>query len=105
MICTTGMSTDRISVEVVYALPDEQKVVALDCARGTTIAQAIEQSGIVFLYPELAGRNHDAGVHGYRQRPDFVLSDHDRVEIYRPLLVPPTEARRLRARARKRIGK
>ena len=105
MTCTTGMDTDRISVEVVYALPDEQKVIALDCVAGTTIAQAIELSGIAFLYPELAGREYEAGVHGYRQGPDFVLSNHDRVEIYRPLLVPPTEARRLRARARERLGK
>lgn len=105
MTCTKGMGTDTISVEIVYALPGEQKVIALDCAVGTTIARAIEDSGIAFLYPELAGREYEVGVHGYRQDPDFVLSHHDRVEIYRPLLVPPTEARRLRARARERIGK
>jgi len=35
-------------------------------------------------------------------QPDSVLSDGDRVEIYRPLQVDPKQARRLRAAAKKK---
>lgn len=87
-------------IEVVYALPETQRVISLSCAPGTTISEAINRSGILSEFPELLGRNHEVGVHGRKQDFGFRLSDRDRVEIYRPLEVTPTEARRLRAMAR-----
>ena len=91
-----------IHVEVVCAFPDVQKVVSLECDPGITLQQALSKSRILDHFPELNLDEIQYGVHGLRQPPDFVLSDNDRVEIYRPLFLSPTEARRLRAESRDR---
>lgn len=97
-----AMTSETIRIEVVYARPGKQTVIALDCPFGTTISQAIRRSGILAEYPELAAQNHEVGVHGRKQVFEYRVSDRDRVEIYRPLQVTPTEARRLRALGRKK---
>ena len=40
-----------IVVEVVYGLPEKQKLIQLNVAVGTTALQAVEQSGIVQSFP------------------------------------------------------
>jgi putative ubiquitin-RnfH superfamily antitoxin RatB of RatAB toxin-antitoxin module len=37
------------------------------------------------------------GIHGKKQTLDTVLREHDRVEVYRPLIADPKDARRRRA--------
>ncbi len=93
-------ASETIRIEVVYALPEKQAVVSLDCPSGTTISQTIKRSGILAEYPELATWNFEVGVHGRKQVFEYRVSDQDRVEIYRPLQIAPTEARRLRALGR-----
>ena len=92
-----SMKTD-LQIEVVYALADHQVVIALECPYGITLGEAIEQSGIEKRCPDIDLEKMDVGVFGLKQPLDHVLSDHDRVEIYRPLLLAPVEARRLRAK-------
>ncbi len=92
----------EICVSVVYALPDHQEKVVLSCPEGTTIRQAIEMSGLCSIITELDFDQVETGVYGFRRDFDYRLQDHDRVEIYRPLALTPTEARRLRAAARTR---
>ena len=92
----------EISVSVVYALPDHQEKVVLSCPEGTTIRQAIEMSGICSLIAGLDFDKIEAGVYGFRKDFDDRLKENDRVEIYRPLVLTPNEARRLRAAARMR---
>ncbi|MCY4313803.1 MAG: RnfH family protein [Gammaproteobacteria bacterium] len=100
-----AVTSETIRIEVAYALPDKQTVIALECPFGTTISQAIKRSGILAEYPELATQCYEVGVHGQKQVLEYRVSDQDRVEIYRPLQVTPTEARRLRALERnKRSG-
>lgn len=97
------MQTERMtdmSISVVYALAEVQEVVQICCPQGTTIGQAIAQSGICNKCPEIDLDVVEVGVYGLKQGLDFTLSDNDRVEIYRPLLVSPTEARRLRAKSK-----
>ncbi len=90
----------ELHISVVYALPDRQEVVRICCPQGTTIRQAIHQSKVCDKYPEIDLESREVGVYGLKQNLDFNLSDNDRVEIYRSLLVSPTEARRLRAESR-----
>jgi len=85
-----------IQVEVVYALRDEQVMVALEVEDGTTAGQAVERSGIPGRFPEIA--RAPVGIFGRVVSPDTPLRDGDRVEIYRPLSVDPKEVRRKRAR-------
>ena len=90
----------EINVTVVYALPDHQEILRVRCPAGASIKSAIQKSGICKKYPDINLESQDVGIYGLRQNPDFPLSDNDRIEIYRPLTISPTEARRLRARSR-----
>lgn len=87
-----------LRVEVAYALPEEQAVLALEVEEGTTAGEAIERSGIAQRFPGIDIHPDRIGIFGERAGADARLRDGDRVEIYRPLLVDPKEARRRRAR-------
>ncbi len=92
-----------IAVEVCYARPDVQAVVALTVPAGTTALDAVRQSGLARRFPELEGAVNPLGVYGKRVQNDHVLKDGDRVEILRPLVADPKDARRKRAeKAKKR---
>ena len=91
-----GEGTAR--VEVVYALPDRQRVVTLALPEaGLTAQAAVERSGLLDEFPELRGRALVLGIYGTVCAPDRLLRDRDRVEIYRPLRVDPRTSRRERA--------
>lgn len=92
---------ETISIEVACATVERQIVLELEVIPGTTLSSALTKSGILDAFPELSVEILQFGVYGLRQRGDYVLQKGDRVEIYRPLLVSPTEARRLRAKAEK----
>lgn len=91
-----------IRVEVVYALPEEQYLVVLELEPSATARQAVTRSGILDRFPELKRQALSFGIFSRPVQPDSVLSDGDRVEIYRPLQVDPKQARRLRAAAKKK---
>lgn len=88
---------DHITVEVVVALPDCQQVYRVALERGASVMQAIEVSGVLQDNPDLVVDPARLGVFARRVAPGDVLHDGDRVEIYRPLLLDPKEARRRRA--------
>jgi putative ubiquitin-RnfH superfamily antitoxin RatB of RatAB toxin-antitoxin module len=95
---------DLIRVEVAYALPHQQKIIALLVEPGTTAAQAAERSGITRYFPELDLANAKMGIFGQalgskglESADRHVLHEGDRVEIYRPLTADPKETRRKRA--------
>ncbi|MCP5277218.1 MAG: RnfH family protein [Thiobacillus sp.] len=87
----------QIRVEVVYALAHRQKVVSLDLPEGTTVKEAIEGSGLLVEFPEIDLARNKLGIWNKLSKPDAVLRDKDRVEIYRPLIADPKEVRRQRA--------
>ncbi len=88
-----------IRVEVAYALPDEQKIIAIDVESGTTASQAVELSGIVEVFPEMDLAAAKMGIFGkvIAKPQEQVLQAGDRVEIYRPLIIDPKESRKERA--------
>jgi uncharacterized protein len=94
-----------LQVEVVFALPGQQELVGLEVAKGATVAQAIEQSGIASTFPDHDLSRCAVGVWGQVVERDRRLRDGDRVEIYRPLLLDPQEARRELAAKGKSMGK
>ena len=89
--------SDRITVEVVYALPDEQTLLKQQVAAGATVAEAIEASGILQKYPQIDLATNKLGIFGKLVKADTVLRDRDRIEIYRPLIADPKEVRRKRS--------
>ena len=92
----------RLRVEVVYALASAQHVVAVEMEEGARVLDAIEASGLLGRHPEIDLRRNKLGRFGRQTRPDEHLRDGDRVEILRPLVTGPMEARRQRARRKRR---
>jgi putative ubiquitin-RnfH superfamily antitoxin RatB of RatAB toxin-antitoxin module len=91
---------EMIAVEVAYALPDTQFLLALDVPWGTTLAEAVELSGLREKISGLALDDDHVGVFGKKRSLDFVLRNGDRVEIYRPMIADPKEVRRQRAKGK-----
>ena len=87
-----------VTVEVACATAERQCVLRLCLPAGSTVMQAVEQSGILRELPEVEFDPAQLGVFSRRVAPDDVLHDGDRVEIYRPLTLDPKDARRRRAR-------
>ncbi|EKO3558607.1 RnfH family protein [Vibrio metschnikovii] len=92
-----SIESDRIHVEVVYALPHEQRVMTLVVNRHMTVEEIIQTSGILSLYPEIDLSKNKVGVFSRNVKLDATVRDHDRIEIYRPLLADPKDIRRKRA--------
>ncbi len=99
------MVIESINVEVAYALPEKQIIRAVNVDAGTTIGAAIVQSGIMMDFPDLELEDAKVGIFGKAAAMTTVLSDGDRVEIYRPLIADPKEVRRQRAEAGKKMKK
>ena len=88
-----------IHVEVAYALPNKQRIVALELPQGSTVREAVEKSGLDKQFPDLDLSRADVGIFGkVVSKPEAqALVDGDRVEIYRPLIADPKEVRKQRA--------
>lgn len=93
-----------LSIEVCYALPDAQTLLAVTLPAGSTLEQAIVASGVLQRHPDIDLTNQKVGVFGKLKPLDAVLADHDRVEIYRPLIVDPKTARQRRVDKTRREG-
>ncbi|OAJ56078.1 RnfH family protein [Paraburkholderia ginsengiterrae] len=94
----------RLSIEVCYASAKEQTVIAVEMPEGATLQQALEASGILRRYPQIDLGTQRVGVYGKLKPLDTVLADHDRVEIYRPLLVDPKVSRQRRVEKTRKAG-
>jgi putative ubiquitin-RnfH superfamily antitoxin RatB of RatAB toxin-antitoxin module len=92
-------SVNQILVEVAYATVDQQLILELNVDQGTTIKQAIEISGVLERFPEINLKKNKVGIFGKLKNIGQILQDKDRIEIYRPLIADPKEARRRRAAA------
>ena len=103
-------NSDLIQVEVAFALPHRQEIISLDVKKGCSALEAVHRSNIAAHFPEMDLAHARMGIFSTpmdgRSLPlpqDYHLEAGDRVEIYRPLLMDPKQARLLRAtRARER---
>ena len=93
----TEPAAPMVGAVVVYALPGRADCFEARVPAGSTVGAAIQACGILSALPELAGRPPDVGVFGRCCGLDEMVRDGDRIEIYRPLLVDPKQARRARA--------
>ena len=87
-----------IVVEVCYALADRIWRVRLRLADHATVGEAIEASGFAAEFPKVDVQASGVGIFGRLGGLQDGLRDGDRVEIYRPLIHDPKDARRSRAR-------
>ena len=98
------MEPDLLHVSLCYATPACEYLRDLTVAPGTTIGQAIDQSGLLDELPEIDLANHPVGIYARKQALDTVLREHDRIEIYRPLVADPKDSRRRRAQKKDAAG-
>jgi putative ubiquitin-RnfH superfamily antitoxin RatB of RatAB toxin-antitoxin module len=85
-----------MKVEIAYAGPEGETLLAVDLPCGSTVADAIDKSGIVArlgLFEAALGY----AIHGQAARPTTPVVDGDRVELLRPLVADPKDVRRRRA--------
>ncbi|REG85107.1 RnfH family protein [Marinomonas pollencensis] len=89
----------KIRVEVAYALPEKQKIIALDVEEGCTVREAVLRSNIDAFFPGLELEKVKVGIFGkaVRNAETQALKEGERVEIYRELKVDPKQARANRA--------
>ena len=90
-----------LEVEVAYALSHQQFLRRLKMPSGSTVRQAIVQSGVLSKFPEIDLKSVKVGIFSRPVDLGVLLKSGDRVEIYRPLILLPTDARRLRAERQK----
>jgi putative ubiquitin-RnfH superfamily antitoxin RatB of RatAB toxin-antitoxin module len=93
------MSRPEPVVEVVHARPERQSVVTVAWRDGLTALEAVQCSGLLQEFPEIASQELALGIFGRRVEGTQPLRDGDRVEIYRQLKVDPRDARRRAARS------
>lgn len=93
------MVEQGITVEVAYALPERQRIIRLTVPQGTSMLEAVRLSGIAEHFPGLDIDSSAMGIFGKAvPRPaERVLTEGERVEIYRPLIADPKEVRKQRA--------
>lgn len=90
---------NQINIEVAYALPHKQQIIALKVAEGCTVYDAVAQSGIDKQFPDIDVTAAKLGIFGKAvSKPKVeVLKEGDRIEVYRPLIADPKEVRKQRA--------
>tara|TARA_R110002050_G_scaffold71891_3_gene154703 strand:- start:89531 stop:89863 length:333 start_codon:yes stop_codon:yes gene_type:complete len=92
---------EMITVEVAYALPEEQVILSLEVATDCTVEEAIKRSGILEAFPQIDLSTDKAGIFGKMCKLNASLRNKDRIEIYRKLIADPKESRRQQAEMQK----
>jgi uncharacterized protein len=86
-----------LNIEVCFAQAERQVIVPVKVHSGATIADAIALAKILSKFPEINLQKNRVGIFGKLAKLDTLVREGDRVEIYRPLVADPKEARRKRA--------
>ena len=101
----TSAAEEKITIEVVYGVPHKQKILTLCVADGITVEQAIIDSGVIALFPEIDLTVNKVGVWNRAVKLSEVVNDLDRIEVYRPLIADPKDVRKRRAEKAKLEGR
>ncbi len=96
------MANQLINIEVAYATPERQKIIACQVPAGISLLEAAKLSGISDIFPELNLDTADFGIWGKAKPGKTPVEEGQRIEIYRPLLADPKESRRRRAHKKAR---
>lgn len=91
-----------LNIEVIYATPKQQVLIELSVKPGTTIEQAIHQSGVLTEHNDIDLAVNKVGIFSQVKPLDYVLKTGDRIEIYRPLIADPKAKRREKAEMNKK---
>ena len=90
-----------LSIEVIYATKTKQEIISIKVDEPCDVNKAIKQSGILTNFPEIDLAVNKVGIFSRICQLNELLHDFDRIEIYRPLIIDPKEARKQRANKNK----
>lgn len=95
----TNSAPVRLKVQVAYSPSTEVvDLVTLELSPASTVGDALLASGLLERHGLAGSQELTCGVWAKLRPLNHPLRDGDRVEVYRPLLVDPKEARRQRYR-------
>ena len=83
-----------ITIELVFASEDKQRLLSVEVAVGTTAREAVITSELISEFPDCDFSQCPLGIWGRPVPGGRCLVDGDRVEAYRPLRRDPRDARR-----------
>ncbi len=86
-----------MTVEVAYALPEQQVILPVLVASDATVEVAIKASGVLDQFADIDLTTQKVGIFSRLVPLSQALQPRDRIEIYRPLKADPKTARRARA--------
>jgi hypothetical protein len=88
-----------IKIEVAYATPALQKIISVNVPEGTSVFDAACESGIEKFFPEIDFDTIDMGIFGkvVKKPKEHKVRAGERIELYRPLIIDPKQARLNRA--------
>lgn len=92
---------ETINIEIAYATCDKQVLKSIAVPADYTVEQAILASDILAEFPEINLAVNNIGIFSKKVTLNTVLQMGDRIEIYRPLVIDPKQARRIRAKRKK----
>lgn len=101
---TAVVMSESVNVEVVYAEQRRQLLISMSTRNGATIAEVLEQSRIYDEFPDIDLRSFPVGIWGKCVERSETVRDGDRVELYRPLVTDPRDARRRLAEIGQTMG-
>jgi len=87
---------DEFAIEVAYANNTTQCIIPLNVTHPCTVREAIERSGVLARYQEINLATCKVGIFSEQVTLETLVKPDDRIEIYRPLVADPKEARRKR---------
>lgn len=89
---------EKIKIEVSYGEPQQQHIEVLEVDKGTTVGDVLAMPlHLKKLFPKMIIDTNAIGIFSKHISMDKQLSEGNRIEIYRPLIIDPKEARRQRA--------
>ena len=92
------MAGPSLRIEVVYALPERCWTFVVELPAGSRVADALAKANLAAELPGVAVDPARLAVFGKTATLETRLHERDRVEILRPLVADPKQARRQRAR-------
>ncbi len=97
MILSSVQGKFMPKIELIYATPQQQKLLTLVVKEGATIADCIQQSGVLLQHKELDINTMKVGIFSQIKPLSQTVVEGDRIEIYRPLIADPKAVRRKKA--------
>ncbi|MBV5307971.1 RnfH family protein [Chromatium okenii] len=81
-----------MQIGVAYADKFKKTWLKLDVPSGSTVAEAIERSGLLAQFPDIDLTVNKVGIFGKITTLNAEISDGQRIEIYRPITADPKTA-------------